>query len=776
MRLLFFYITLFLVFNNAFSQSIESSLVLPSTIGTDYFTAFLPNDNASASRFMGLYLTSEKNTVCTIEIPNQPSKTVKLEAGKTSIINIDLTLEQKVSEVPIYGSIHITSRIPISVFTLNSRNKSSAGFAVIPINFWGTSYLSVTLPNADNDKVCQFLIIASEDSTQVTVIPSANTTKYSANQKVNFKLNKGQTYLVRARQGELGVRDLTSSVIKSNKPIGLICGHTRTPITVDAKYQTGLFSSHQSFMMLPDSLWGKEYIAIPSRSEGDRFRVVASKDSTRLIVKNLRPFLPADIDTFKMDRGDVLDLSQINFLRLNNTTIWSSNNPVFISQLRVSGGDFPVADNAPSMIPLVPISSYSSNTIFSAPIDINSDNFKTHKVVIIAKGDKLKAISDSSNPLNKITLDGVKLIEKFSSINFNQINKSDWYWDTINISSGSHIMVSSPEFPICTELIGGNAVGDFYRWTNPTWITQIEPDTKAPVFLGVIENKVKGTLKVKISDKSQSYSSGINEINLFNSPGWKIVDDGISGNLNDDAEPIFKAISDPSGELLISISDNDGNSNNVKIYDNICFKTALIRDTIIRISIEQNKSTSIFKELTTNICNDSSKIKLIDLTSGDAIKHLKVEFVNYKVPFILNPNLKAGIKITASPDIYTLPGLYKALLRVMADDSTLLIPIELEVKNIGTVDFVSTNKIALISPNPFRNYLIISINDKSISSVTIMNILGQEIYSFPIENLIQRSLIWDCKDIHGNLQPAGTYFIRFSKVNKKYLSKIVLID
>lgn len=112
----------------------------------------------------------------------------------------------------------------------------------------------------------------------------------------------------------------------------------------------------------------------------------------------------------------------------------------------------------------------------------------------------------------------------------------------------------------------------------------------------------------------------------------------------------------------------------------------------------------------------------------------------------------------------------------MADDSTLLIPIELEVKNIGTVDFVSTNKIALISPNPFRNYLIISINDKSISSVTIMNILGQEIYSFPIENLIQRSLIWDCKDIHGNLQPAGTYFIRFSKVNKKYLSKIVLID
>lgn len=135
MRLLFFYITLFLVFNNAFSQSIESSLVLPSTIGTDYFTAFLPNDNASASRFMGLYLTSEKNTVCTIEIPNQPSKTVKLEAGKTSIINIDLTLEQKVSEVPIYGSIHITSRIPISVFTLNSRNKSSAGFAVIPINF-----------------------------------------------------------------------------------------------------------------------------------------------------------------------------------------------------------------------------------------------------------------------------------------------------------------------------------------------------------------------------------------------------------------------------------------------------------------------------------------------------------------------------------------------------------------------------------------------------------------------------------------------------------------
>lgn len=741
-------------------------------IGTEYYVAFLPNDAASPVRFVGLYITSQKSTSCTLDIPGQNSKTIRVEAGKVSVVALDLSVEQKSSETVLNGAIHITSQNPISVLAINSRNKSTASFAVLPVHYWGKDYLPVTLPNADNDRVCRFMVIANEDSTNVSITPSVNTTKYSANQKITVKLNKGQVYMVSARQGETGVRDLTASVIKANKPIGVISGHTRTPIIAEGGFKTGLFTAHQAFMMLPDSSWGKDFIALPSRTEGDRFRLVASQDSTIITVSHLRPFLPADKETIRLDRGEIKDIYKINFLPITNPTLWSSNKPLFLAQMRTSGGDFPVADNSPNMLPLVATSAFSNRTMFGLPNDINSDNFKEHKIILFAKGDNSKSINDPTNPLHSIKIDDKILVENSPNILSQQLDKTDWYWDTIKISSGSHIITSQEGYPICAELSGGNAIGDFYLCTAPTWIKPIEADTKPPTFVKILEEKEKGKIKVLLTDRTPTYFSGIASIALSNSTGWQIVHDGISNNPDEDAEPQFKAINDPSGELNITVTDNEGNSQTIKIHDNICFKTAYLRDSSVTITVEQGKVAFAIREVIANSCGDSANIMFMDFSSGDAIKFLTVEPTNGSLPTLLQPNGKMGLRITANPSLSVSPGLYNALMRVGLKDSTLLLKVNVIVNNIGSVQELKQST-ATVMPNPVLGNLYIDINDKSVKGIEITNVLGKNIYSFSKQEIEVGKLVWQGRNMAQEQAPNGIYFVKIFTDKETFLKKIV---
>jgi hypothetical protein len=71
----------------------------------------------------------------------------------------------------------------------------------------------------------QFAIVATENNTEVNILPSVHTTKNQANQLYNVRLNRGEVYQVVARNDPSNKCDLSGSIIKANKKIAVFSGH-----------------------------------------------------------------------------------------------------------------------------------------------------------------------------------------------------------------------------------------------------------------------------------------------------------------------------------------------------------------------------------------------------------------------------------------------------------------------------------------------------------------------------------------------------------------------
>jgi len=64
---------------------------------------------------------------------------------------------------------------------------------------------------------------ACENTTTVTITPSAARGVHAANAPYTVALNSGQTYYLRNTNGPPG--DLSGTTIKSDKPVGVFSGH-----------------------------------------------------------------------------------------------------------------------------------------------------------------------------------------------------------------------------------------------------------------------------------------------------------------------------------------------------------------------------------------------------------------------------------------------------------------------------------------------------------------------------------------------------------------------
>ncbi len=92
-------------------------------------------------------------------------------------------------------------------------------------------------------------------------------------------------------------------------------------------------------------------------------------------------------------------------------------------------------------------------------------------------------------------------------------------------------------------------------------------------------------------------------------------------------------------------------------------------------------------------------------------------------------------------------------------------------------------KISLqISPNPFRNHLVIKFeirNPKFETSLKIYDASGRVVKSFNLESCIVNqvsAVVWDGTDDTGLRVPSGVYFVRLDSDEKKYTEKVIKID
>jgi len=181
-------------------------------------------------------------------------------------------------EQPIYKAVHITSKYPIAVQWLSRGANSGGSYLALPTIGVGKNYVVASynddagngalynrngLPKNYDVAGGDFMIIATENTTTVNIIPAATTsTGKFKGAPFSTGLSKGQCYFVRT-DGLSADHDISGSIITANKPIIVLSGHEDAYIGDVA----GSSTEARDFMieqLLPVEYWDVQgYIGIP---------------------------------------------------------------------------------------------------------------------------------------------------------------------------------------------------------------------------------------------------------------------------------------------------------------------------------------------------------------------------------------------------------------------------------------------------------------------------------------------------------------------------------
>ncbi len=515
---------LILVFSTLFLHSAET-VRYSSYSGRNFYISFMQNEIESNKDELVLraFLTAINPTPYEVIIPGYPTIRGELKANDIKEIEIAAALEVKNSEIALSNkAIQITSEMPISVYCFSSKLTTSDSYAAIPVSRWGTEYVVMSYPNDQYDdperwnldslerwlpRSSQFMIMAAYDSTVINFTPRSTTRggKFPS-ENYNVRLDKGEVYLVQSDKAPRGLGDLTGTIVRSNKPFGLLSGHVRTAVPQTNRYP---FDSkdHLIEMLPPTNTWGKKFISTPFgvNNKGDLFRVAAIKPGTVLTLKkgsNMPVNYPLN------NPGGWVEITNVD-----DVAIWTSNYPIQIVQYMRHTGEYGDSkEYDPAIVVLPPTEQFVQDIVFLTPRNYRvKDQFQQHRVGLVFE----------QKALNNITLDGNKIIGLYD-IDIKPVPNSNYYWTSIMLPEGRHQLRSdSGSFSGILYAFGfhdsyamslGNALVDPYN-----------QDTLAPKMK--VEERC-GFIKGTAYDNSYEYDTGIDFARVYwyrvNNYDWDI--------------------------------------------------------------------------------------------------------------------------------------------------------------------------------------------------------------------------------------------------------------
>ena len=324
---------------------------------------------------MQLLVSSKSKTTIRVQTPagiNDAARIDKeytVEANKVLKIPVSTAYMNTESETRKGYGIMVTAKKPISVSTYQAWMGNGEMARHLPVEGWGKNYYSMNFyqdryGNSSGYKYrpAQILLIADKDNTVVSYTPTVDTeggietpsVRKGATQTIT--LEKGETFLIKAKinedQNKEWTTDLTSTWIRSNKPIGVVSGHTKVAIMryPDVLPPTGMFAAEAHFVrsnvhdaMLPLEMAGKKFVTTPCMytptrvvgqasvefgiddDRGDVIRVIALEDGTT--VKAMRQDGSGLLNKWILKKGETrLETA------LEVATYWESDKPILMGQ------------------------------------------------------------------------------------------------------------------------------------------------------------------------------------------------------------------------------------------------------------------------------------------------------------------------------------------------------------------------------------------------------------------------------------------------------------
>ncbi|WP_297337821.1 PKD domain-containing protein [Algoriphagus sp.] len=269
-----------------------------TTIGREFYIGFMDN-NRRNSQPDGVFIliTAMENTSGVLRTPLR-SFPFTLLAGEQFVQQLDGESEgiiHRESGRIEYRPVKVTSTSDITVHALNSREFSTDGTVVLPLESLSSEYLltahydvfgSNQEPGSNQNYESTLLVIATANDTDVEIIPSARTVNtIPAGAPIRITLNQGESYQIK------GLGDLTGTSVKVLNPdpdnckLLAVFGGNKTSSAGDC----GTSGDHVFQQAYPLESWGKEYIHIPfaGRTSGEIVKVLAAQDQTEIFVNGV---------------------------------------------------------------------------------------------------------------------------------------------------------------------------------------------------------------------------------------------------------------------------------------------------------------------------------------------------------------------------------------------------------------------------------------------------------------------------------------------------------
>ncbi len=354
--------------------------------GKDFWFGFTQNYYLQTGE-MRVYITSE--TLCSgmISSPLQGwSQTFTVTPGISTLVVVPYNIGENLnSDVIETKALHVTTTECVSVFAHYYQQFTSDAAVIFPTNSVGDNYVVTSWYNASmNNGNPEFLIVATEDNTNINITPSTVAGTHPAGTTYSITIDSGQVYQLQSTIG-----DLTGTMVRgtNGKNFALFGGHVCANV-INCGYCDHLFDQ-----LYPTPSWGTEYVTVPYLTRDyDVFRVLASQNGTQ----------------FRINGGAPLNLNagQFNQFTLNAVSYITSNLPVSVMQYS-TGTDCDANADAfgdPFMIALSPINQSINNVTFNA--FANASATFTYYANIVAK----------TADLSSVTLDGVGIGGSFAPV------------------------------------------------------------------------------------------------------------------------------------------------------------------------------------------------------------------------------------------------------------------------------------------------------------------------------------------------------------------------
>jgi hypothetical protein len=409
---------------NDFSEN-DLKSNLPVLLGTgnagkEYWFTIPPcfqDFNIGFSGFIRIYVTSQYQTNCVVEVPSKNYYSKK-ETKRNGVIEfiIEPSVGQPFEKSP-YDSerpdevfpdagIHIVADDPIVVYVIVRYYYTSGGFLPIPVSKLGKKYIVSSYPVdplfAENNYYLPGYvgIVAAYDKTTVQFTLGGNYKTQTAGgilpeQTVQRTLNKGDVWMISTKGSG---SDLTGSQIVSDKPVAVVTGNECVNIPIGKPWCDYIVE-----MAIPTYSWGYNYhipntSKLPRRKYAPLLRILAKEKNTTLY-RDGKEFGFLKSTNGMEGNGWVETRMNPEVPYTHYPVVISGDKPISVTLYNPSAQDDDTTNtnayNDPFYMTIIPVEQYSKEILFCSPGLFESRRFEENYIGFIYQTDSTGNLPDN---------------------------------------------------------------------------------------------------------------------------------------------------------------------------------------------------------------------------------------------------------------------------------------------------------------------------------------------------------------------------------------------